>query len=167
VLEDEAIFDTAAVLYRRLRDDASMTDATALPPIAELRAVFAKALQEDSAARRALALLLPIPDEGARAVPFFDGFALRNAQRMSFESLLESTDVCADPVFMLLAPQQKRSLLERKFEQIGESVHYRIGTAEHSMATALERIQRYRGQPVPPKLDDRSTLLEAFRRIED
>jgi len=166
-LENEAVFDAAAVLYRRLRDDTSMAGTAALPPIAELRAAFAKALQEDRAAQRSLALLLPVPDASRHATPFFDGFALRNVQRMSFENLLESPDVCADPVFMLLSPQQKRTLLERKFEQIGESVHYRFGTAEHSMATAIERIQHYRGQPVPPKLDDRSTLLETFRRLED
>ena len=166
-LEDEAIFDAAAVLYRRLHDDASMAAPPVLPPIADLRVAFAKALQEDRAAQQAMALLLPVPNASARRAPFFDGFALRNASRMSFQSLLASPDLCPDPVFTLLLPQQKRGLLERKFEQIGESVFYRFGTPEHSMATAVERIQRYRGQPVPPELDDPSVLLQTFRRIEE
>lgn len=166
-LADEAILDAAAVLYRRLHDDASMASTAASPAIDELRSAFAKALREDHAGQRALALLLPVPTTVGRTTPFFDGFALRNGQRMSFESLLDSADVSADPVFMLLSPQQKRSLLERKFEQIGESVFYPFGTAQHSMATAVERIQRYRGQPVPPKLDDAATLLQAFQQIED
>lgn len=165
-LIDEAIFDAAAVLYRRLRDDASLASSAPLPPITELRAEFSKALQEDRAGQQALALLLPASNVEGRRTPFSDGFALRNAQRMSFEGLLDSADVCADPAFMLLTPEQKRTLLARKFDEIGESVFYRFGTAEHSMATAVERIQRYRGQPVPPNLDDRSTLLATFRRIE-
>lgn len=183
LLEDERVFDATAVLYRRLKDNAfasssdtsgsfgtsstsSTSSAGPAVSLAELRSAFTAALRENHTRRAALGLLLAPSGKSGQQTPFFDGFALRNAQRKTFDELMALPEVAADPVFMLLSPEQRRGLLQQRFDEIGESTLYRIGTPEHSLATALLRIQSYRGKALPPGLDNRETLIKTFRQIE-
>jgi hypothetical protein len=170
LLEDERILDTAAVLYHRLRDatpSTSTLDGGAPPvPLSKLRSDFVAALREDYAKRHALAALLSPSGQPGQKTPFFDGFAIRNAQHKTIDELVSLPEVSADPAFAALTAGEKRHLLARKFEQMGESTSYAIGTPEHSLATALLRIQSYRGLPITTQFDGPASLLAAFQAIE-
>ncbi|MEA3120589.1 MAG: hypothetical protein QOH33_126, partial [Paraburkholderia sp.] len=170
LLEDERILDTAAVLFHRLRDATppkSTPEGDAPPmPLAKLRSDFIAALHEDYAKRRVLSALLSPSEQAGQKTPIFDGFAIRNAQRRTFEELVSLPAVSADPAFAALTADGKRNLLAQKFEQMGESTLYAIGTPEHSLATALLRIQSYRGLPITTKFDSPASLLAAFQAIE-
>jgi PipA protein len=166
LLEDEQILDTAAVLYDQLREGSSSPTRGADMPLAERRRKFLVALREDYALRRALDALGAQSGEARQKTPFFDGFAIRNAKHKTFDELAALPEVSADPAFAALTMEKKRSLLEKKFAQMGESTLYAIGTPEHSLATALLRVQRYRGMPVPMQFDNRASLLEAFKQVE-
>lgn len=174
LLEDEGVLDTAAVLYHRLRDatpststSTSTSDDGAPPvPLAKLRSDFLVALRDDYAKRHALGALLSPLGQPGQETPFFDGFAIRNAQRKTFDELVKLPEVSADPAFAALTADEKQHLLKQKFEQMGESASYPIGTPEHSLATALLRIQSYRGLPITTQFDSPASLLAAFQAIE-
>lgn len=151
LLSDEAVLDEAALLYERLRrpqvtDDASgavTPNAPTCAPLAQLRAAFMAALGTDYPVRRALETLFVPSASLAQTVPYFDGFALRNAQGKSFDDLIDLEVVWSAPALASLPKVQRRALLTRKFEEISESTKFPIGSPAHSMATALLRIEQY------------------------
>jgi hypothetical protein len=174
LLEDQAVFDEAALLYDRLHRPTSPNapgvspsarapvEPTTLPTLPTLRATFLAALRVDYPKRRALdALFVPSSALGQTA-PYFDGFSLRNAEGKSFDDLLERQDVWASPAHATLTPAERRTLLARKFDEMGESTQFAIGSIEHSMATALLRIDRYGGRDAPAVQRTEAELVKAF-----
>ncbi|PTB17191.1 hypothetical protein C9I57_29395 [Trinickia symbiotica] len=168
LLEDERVMDTAAVLYHQLRKgaDAGQAESAATVPLATLRSEFVAALRDDYAKRRALAALAAPPGKTGQQTPFFDGFAIRHARHKTFDELAALPSVSADPAFASLTVDEKRRLLEKKFTQMGESTAYPIGTPEHSLATALLRLQSFRGKPSPMRFESPAALLKAFQQAE-
>lgn len=168
-LADEAVLDEAAVLYDRLRRRTVAQDASApamSPTLAALRATFMDALRADYAKRRLLdALFVPSLSLG-QATPYFDGFALRNVEGKSFDDLVEAPSVWADSAFDATTQAQRRTLLAEKFDEMAESTRFPIGSIAHSMATALLRINRYRGE-APSDISDETALVKAFTNSED
>jgi hypothetical protein len=168
LLEDEGILDTAAVLYHRLRDamPPAVDDGVPAVRLPKLRSEFIEALREDYAKRRMLAALLSPSGQPGQKMPFFDGFAIRNAQRKTFDDLVNSPEISTDPAFNALTVDERRHWLNQKFERMGESTLYAIGTPEHSLATALLRIQSYQREPITTQFDSPASLLAAFQTIE-
>jgi hypothetical protein len=163
LLTDEALLDEAAVLYHRLQHPtAAPNEAVALPA---LRAAFFDALRLDYARRRMLdALFAPSASLG-QVTPYFDGLALRNAAGKSFEQLLDLPAVWDAPHLKPLTRAQRRELLTEKFDEMVESTQFPIGSIAHSMATALLRIDRYRGV-TPTNYADEATVAKAFIKSE-
>ena len=150
ILADVAVLDEAAVLYDRLRQPAENKGEKPGPPaertLSTMRAAFLAALRVDYPRRRALAALFaPDPSIG-QTTPYFDGFALLNAQGQSFDALVDRREVWSHPVLTALTQTERGTLLAQKFDEMGESKRFPIGSIEHSMATALLRIERYRGK---------------------
>ncbi len=171
LLEDERVIDAAAVLYHQLRRGTPSGEIAsgATVPLATLRSEFVAALREDYARRRALdalaAVAAPSGKTGQKG-PYFDGFAIRNAQHKTFDELVALPNLSADPAFAALSMEDKRHLLEKKFAQMAESTAYVIGTPEHSLATALLRLQSARGEPVSTRFSTPAALLKAFQQAE-
>ncbi|MGN6086789.1 hypothetical protein [Trinickia sp.] len=169
LLADEAVLDEAALLYDRLRRMSS-ADGTpsASPPAANLptlRASFLAALKIDYPKRRALDALLAPSASFAQTTPYFDGFALRHAEGMSFDDLLHMQALWSGPVLADYPQAERRALLAQKFDEMGESIRFPIGSEMHSMASALLRIERYRGAP-PTRYVSESELAKAFAKID-
>ncbi len=170
LLSDDGVVDEAAVLYERLqRRTASAAASPAAPPadarLSVLRAKFMDALRADYAKRRLLdALFVPEPTFG-QTTPYFDGFALRNVAGSSFDDLVESNAVWSAPALASLTAPERRALLTEKFEEMAESTRFPIGSIPHSIATALLRMDLYRGA-APSDAGDESTLVKTFVRRE-
>lgn len=170
LFSDEGVLDEAAVLYARLqRPTASAAASLAAPPgdasLSVLRARFTDALRADYAKRPLLdALFVPQPTFG-QTTPYFDGFALRNVEGSSFDDLVESKAVWSAPALASLTTPERRALLTEKFEEMAESTRFPIGSIPHSMATALLRMDLYRGA-APSVVGDESALVKAFVRRE-
>jgi hypothetical protein len=150
LLADEAVLDEAALLYDRLARTVPAGDTAPAPSptvnLSTLRATFLDALRTDYPKRRALdALFLPSASF-AQTTPYFDGFALRQAEGKSFDEFIEMPAVWADPSLAALTHPERRALLEQKFDEMGESTRFPIGSLLHSMATARLRIERYGGK---------------------
>ncbi|GLU32575.1 hypothetical protein Busp01_24170 [Trinickia caryophylli] len=168
LLEDEGVFDAAAVLHRRLNDGSLTNEAgdEACASISEMRSSFVDALREDYAKERTLAALLGPSGQALQETPFFDGFAIRHAKGKSFDDLLTLDGVSRDPAFRALDIDKRRRLLEEKFAQMAESANFTIGSVEHSLATALMRVYSYQRQEMPPNLVSSADLLAAFQSVE-
>jgi hypothetical protein len=158
VASDEAMIE-AAVLFHELngRTIVSVSDA-----LKAFRAALGTAREQADATN-----LLFAPAEHTRSTrPTFDGFGLRHAAGKSFDDLLADADTFGAPALANSAPQARRAWLAAKFEEMGESTAYRFGTVEHSMASAVIRLQQYRGEPVTAALDRPDTLIATFRALE-
>lgn len=169
LLADEAVFDEAALLYDRLARTVPAGDTAPAPSptvnLSTLRATFLDALRTDYPKRRALdALFLP-SGSFAQTTPYFDGFALRRAEGKSFDELIDISAVWEDPSLGALTHAERRALLEQKFDEMGESTRFPIGSILHSMATARLRIERYGGkQPANDGSD--SDVVKAFMKYD-
>lgn len=169
LLTDEAVLDEAAVLYERLRERTTPSAQPESPPqpltLSSLRTRFVDALRADYTKRRALdALFVPSAAFG-QTTPYFDGFALRNAEGMSFDTLVDSNVVWSTPALAALTAPERRALLTDKFDEMAESTRFPIGSIPHSLATALLRLDRYRGVQ-PSSAGDEASLLQAFVKSE-
>lgn len=166
LLVDEALLDEGAVLYDRLQRQLPATGTQqTTPTLSAMRAVFVHALRADYSKRRQLdALFAPSESLGQRT-PYFDGFALRNAEGKSFDDLLDGKALWAAPVLTDLTRAGRRALLTEKFDEMAESVRFPIGSIPHSLATSLLRLERYRGKPLPTP-DDEAALARAFVQNE-
>ncbi|HTH76520.1 MAG TPA: hypothetical protein VL635_19165 [Trinickia sp.] len=167
LLTDEAVLDEAAVLYDRLRERAMPAEPRQPQPLtlSTLRTRFVDALRADYAKRRALdALFVPSTAFG-QTTPYFDGFALRNGEGMSFDTLVDSKAVWSAPALAALTAPERRALLTEKFDEMAESTQFPIGSIPHSLATALLRMDRYRGAQ-PSSMGDEAALLQAFVKSE-
>ncbi|MGG1944089.1 PipA/GogA/GtgA family type III secretion system effector [Trinickia sp. NRRL B-1857] len=173
LLADEAVLDEAAVLYERLQRpqvpvDTSGTATSNDRPcatLAELRAAFMRALGTDYPIRRALdALFVPSPSF-KQTVPYFDGFALRNARGKSFDDLIDQEEVWSAPTLASLTKGERRTLLARKFEEMSESTKFAIGSPAHSMATALLRIEQY-NEAAAKEYGKEADVVSAFAKQE-
>lgn len=169
-IEDESWFDEASLLYHQLHgtgtnEEAGPAEGTTLDT---LRARFLETLRADCEGRHTLDRLLAASTDtgGAQGAPFFDGLALRNAFGQSFDDLVRSPRVFADQAFAAFTVDKKRQLLTEKFDEIGESRQYTIGTVQHSLASIVIRIAKYRGDPVPVRFENEEALAKAFRRCE-
>jgi hypothetical protein len=170
LLADEAVLDEAALLYDRLGHTPA-GEGSATPPLptaslSALRGTFVDALRIDYPKRRALDALLVPSASFAQATPYFDGFALRHAEGKSFDDLVAMPALWADPVLAALAPAERHALLEQKFDEMGESIRFPIGSILHSMATAMVRIERYGGTP-PAANGSEAELVKAFMKRDE
>ncbi len=169
LLADVAVLDEAALLYDRLGrpPSADGTPLAASPAVSlsTLRATFLAALRTDYSKRRALDTLFLPSASFAPTAPSFDGFSLRHAEGKSFDELVQMPAVWADPVLAALTLPERRALLEQKFDEMGESTRFPIGSILHSMATALLRIERYRGKQ-PAEGRHEPELVEAFMQCD-
>lgn len=167
LLTDEAVLDEAAVLYGGLHERAKAAEQRQPQPLtlSTLRTWFVDALRADYTKRRALdALFVPSMAFG-QTTPYFDGFALRNAEGLSFDTLVDSKAVWSAPALAALTALERRALLTEKFDEMDESTQFSIGSIPHSLATALLRMGRYRGAR-PSSASDEASLLQAFRKSE-
>lgn len=169
LLADEAVLDEAALLYDRLSRAPAAEGTTSAPPptasLPTLRATFLAALRSDYPKRRALDALFAPSASFAQTTPYFDGFALRQAEGQSFDELVDLPAVWADPILAVLPPAERRALLEQKFDEMGESTRFRIGSILHSVATALLRIERYGGRQ-PAGHGNEAELVKAFMQCD-
>jgi len=165
-IEDDGWVDEAALLYHLVQNGGANRQ-TAAPPLAQLRAAFEAKLRAEDVRRQSLDSLLAPPQDPAGKAPYFDGFVLRNAFGKTFDELLQSPDISSDPAFRGLPVEQKRSLLEARFAEMGESTQYRIGTPEHSLASILIRMAKFAGQPAPAPFASTDDLAAAFMRAEN
>jgi hypothetical protein len=163
-MQDEGWLDEAALLYHQVQGPAGDGDVnrTEAPALERLRTDFLGALRKQAGTNHAMAHLLAKPANATLHTPYFDGFAIRDAFGKSFDDLLQSPEVSSDPAFSTLEVEQQRELLEAKFAQMGESTQYRIGSPQHSLASALLRMAKFQGRPVPPPFDSDTTLVEAW-----
>ncbi|WP_116141270.1 PipA/GogA/GtgA family type III secretion system effector [Trinickia diaoshuihuensis] len=175
LLADEALLDEAALLYDRLRrpQPVDRPPGEAVPSeqhcatLSGLRAGFLTALRVDYPLRRALDALFAPSASYSQTTPYFDGFALRNAKGKSFDDLLDQQAVWAAPALTAFSRAERSKLLARKFEEMGESTSFTIGSVPHSLASALLRIERYRqGVPVAPRHRNEAELVSAFSKCE-
>jgi hypothetical protein len=170
LIEDQGRVDEAALLYYRLQRDGAREGNSSVPPesSAQLRSQFISALRPAVARHHALEQLFTQPAlNTTTTTPFFDGFVLRNALGKSFDDLLNSPDISTDPTFATASAQHKRELLSAKFEQMGESIQYPIGTPQHSLASVLGRVAKYRLQPAPGQFQSEEILLTQFQQCEN
>ncbi|KVN96777.1 hypothetical protein WJ69_02325 [Burkholderia ubonensis] len=169
LLGDAAVLDEAALLYRQLQqrvDAAGTAGVDSTPTTQQLRSRFLEVLRPDCEMRLALhRLLVSSPDRVPQA-PFFDGFAIRNAFGKSFEELAQSPGLSTDSAFAGFSADRKRELLEAKFAEMGESTQYKIGTPQHSLASALIRIAKYRGQAIPASFESEEALVQTLEQVE-
>jgi hypothetical protein len=166
-LTDEALLDEAAVLYDQVRHRAAAApgEKPASVTLPALRTTFLQALGPDYAKRRTLdALFAPRASLG-QTTPYFDGFALRNAQGKSFDDLIDLPAAWDDPLLAPLTHTERHALLTEKFDEMAESPRFPIGSIAHSMATALLRIDRYRGV-MPGEPADEAAVAKAFIKSE-
>lgn len=171
LLTDEAVLDEAALLHHRLHSRTATAgtgmpvSATGLPSLSALRERFLEALDADYAKRRALdALFVPSPSLG-QTTPYFDGFALRNLEGKSFDDLIQSQALWSDPALSALTVEQRRALLSQKFDEMAESTQFSMGSVPHSLATAVLRIDRYRGA-LPTVPGDEAAVVKALMQRE-
>jgi hypothetical protein len=166
LLQDEGLLDEAALLCHQLQngDANEAPGGTQALTSDELRSRFVQALRANFTQRRALAQLLV--NHGTQGVPYFDGFAIRNAFGKSFDDLLQLPGLSTDPAFASLSVEQQRGLLKAKFDELGESTQYPIGTPQHSMASVVIAVANYRGEPSPTAFPTEEALFKAYRDIE-
>lgn len=166
-LRDESLLDEAALLYHQLQgSDTPGNGSTAAPPVLEqLRARFLQALRPDWEKQQVLGKLFA-PVQPTQTTAFFDGFSFRNALGKTFDELLSSVDITQFPMLQTLTPQQRHQFVQEKFREMGESTQYRVGTPEHSLASAVIRILKFQGRTVPASFESEQKLLGEFKRIE-
>ncbi len=163
-LQDEDMLDEAALLYHELQIDGK-ANAKVLPEASALRATFMAALRADQEKQRKLGALFALPTEGG-GQPFYDGFALRNATGKTFDDLIASPETFRWPPLQGLSVEQKRSLLEEKFVQMGQAKQYAIGTTEHALASTILRAQSYSSAALTQRFESEADVLKHFQQLE-
>jgi phosphoribosylanthranilate isomerase len=167
LLEDTNVLDEAALLYHELHSDEKKGGLNTTAQAGTVRSTFMAALRADYEKQRHLEALFAPPAEPERSAPFFDGFALRNANGKTFDQLLASPDTFRSPLLQTLSAAQKRALLEAKFAQMGLSMQYAIGTVDQALASTIMRAQRYQRVVETTRFTDQAELLRRFRGLEE
>lgn len=159
--EDVAVFDEAAVLYRQVLLANGRKPSSVL-----IRQPFIHALRAAFNEQRALDALFARPADGQAALPYFDGFALRNAVGKTFSDLRDAPETFSAPLFEGMDDDARHALLGKKFALMGEDRQYAIGTPEHAIASALMRIAYYRREPAVSLYAGSRVLVDAFKTAE-
>ena len=97
---------------------------------------------------------------------YFNGLAFKQAVGKSFADLINSPELEKNSAYRKLSVVQRTQLLKEKFNQIGESTQYNIGSLEHSLASVTMRIIYYQYSRVREPFNDLEEMLLLFKFIE-
>lgn len=97
---------------------------------------------------------------------YFNGIALKNAQGKLLNDFINCTELEEISDYSALSSLERRSLLQEKFHQIGESEQYEIGSLLHSLASSLQRIYYYQFSALPLH-NSQKQLLGLFKHSEE
>jgi len=157
-IDDDSLLE-AALLFEEVNGTASGS-------VSETLRLFSATLERAREQQGACdALFVPSEDDRGRR-PVFNGFGLGNAKGKTFDDLLNDEATFAAQVFAGASAEVRRAALMAKFEQMGESTQYPIGSVEHAMASTVMRLQQFRGEAVTRTFERPAALIEAFRALE-
>jgi hypothetical protein len=97
---------------------------------------------------------------------YFNGLAFKHAEGKSFLELLHHPQLEKNPLYKSFNTHERIEVLKKKFDQIGESTQYRIGSLQHSLASTLKRIHYYQHSELSKPFQDVKTLFLAFKQME-
>ena len=157
-IDDESLLE-AALLVEEVNGTSGGSVSETLT---RFRATLERAREQRAACD---ALFAPSEDDRGKR-PVFNGLGLGNAKGKTFDDLLSDEATFTAPVFAGASAEVRRAALTTKFEQMGESTQYPIGSVEHSMASAVMRLQQFRGEAVTRTFERPAALIEAFRALE-
>lgn len=174
--------DEAAQLWHEAqqRQSTAITTSTSVPldhatstqqnniknnhPVRGLRKKFLASLKLDIKKEILLKKLFTPTVNGTNAEVFFDGIALRGAIGKNVDDLVALHTLAQIPQYAALIDTEKKALLIEKFERMGESTHYKVGTTAYSLDSIIQRCRTFQGQP-PEYFANEKALLEQFSDI--
>jgi hypothetical protein len=154
---DKTMLDMARSIYSRRRNERYVpADGCSLTC---LQQKFHEALRLDLEELREASFLIPAskPRRFQPAI-WFNGLAICGARNENVRSIAERFSPHTE------APIRRLELLKRRFQALGESLDYRIGTPHQSLATIVTRLGPTVGVDING-LEDPICLLSRFREL--